>query len=515
MSASLNLPGPVVTESPAHQGASQGEGAPISQVVALSPTATRTPSPVPTPTPKRADAPAPPGANAEASAPTGDPISLSTYWTRIHELMFVPAIDNLTPLPVAKRNDPLFGVANALSTGSAPAPVLRGMGASVDRIEVRWDMLEPTPGVFDFKEMDETFKLNSDLDFSVLAVVDGTPQWAVAPGWPHGNSPPMGLDQPAFLANGNVNPDNLWASFVSVVATRYSKHIAAWEIWNEPDTPDFWNGTPAQYARLLTVAHDVLARLEPDAPVLVGGLAIGDDVFLSDVVSTLCPAGPCPHAFPRAIAWHVYNNPQDIPRLVTLTRAIMQEHNVTPEVWITESNVPVIDPQAPADAVDGPDAVTLEQQAAFVLQAYVLARETGVHTLVIYRASDVADRGHYWGLLRHNFSARPALFAFRAAAQWLSGTRPLGVAQPSPGVTVAAFCSPTRNVLVLWNSAPTAAVTMLRLRAGAQRVNAVGEAQPLQIVGGLATVALPATLPGTDVTVPLGSPVIVATQGGC
>ncbi len=430
--------------------------------------------------------------------------------------MFVPAIDNLTPLPASQRDDALFGVADALSTGDASAPVLRGMGASVDRVELRWDVLEPAPGVYDFADFDQTLKLNEQLGFTVLAVVDGSPQWAVPAGSPHGNSPPAGLDQPVYLADGTVNPANLWASFLATVVARYGTRIADWEIWNEPDTQDFWNGSPQQYARLLDVAHTVLTRREPGTHVLSGGMAFGDSVFLSQVVDALCPHGPCSDGFPRDIAWHVYDNPLDIPKLVSLTRVILQMHNVTPAVWITESNVPVIDPQAPGDAVVGPDSVTLAQQAAFVLQAYVLARQAGVHTLMVYRAADVDDRGHYWGLLRRDFTARPALLAYRTAAQWLSGTRPLGFTQSVAGVTYAAFCGSAGRVDVLWNSAPAATVVMLPYVAtGAERISIAGDVQPLDITAGLAHVVLPATAPGTTNTVPLGSPVIIASPGGC
>lgn len=450
------------------------------------------------------------------ASPGGESLPLATFWDRLRRLEYLPAIDHLQPLSPGARADPLFGVAEALGAGDAAGPVMRGMGAAVDRLELRWDQLEPAPGVYDFATLDDTLAMNDQIGFSVLAVVDGTPDWATPGTLPPGNAPPIGLDQPVFLADGAVNPNNPWAGFLATVAARYGPRIDAWEIWNEPNSNAFWNGTPSQYARLLAVAQAVLAKAAPSAPVLLGGMVSDDGVFLGAVAAALCPAGPCAGVFPPAVAWHVYDNPADIARLAGLTRRLLQPYAVAPEVWITEANVPVDDPQAPDDAVVGQDAVSLNGQAAFVLQAYALARLAGVHTMVIYRASDVDDQGHYWGLLRGDGSARPALLAYRTAAQRLGGTRAIGLSHPQSGVSVAQFCGDGNRVAVAWNDTTARVdVAIPAVAARADAVDAADAAVPLTPVQGAWRVALPPATAPTALTVALGLPTLVVQAGDC
>jgi polysaccharide biosynthesis protein PslG len=390
------------------------------------------------------------------------------------------------------------------------------MGAAVDRLELRWDQLEPSPGIYDFTALDDTLAMNDQIGFSVLAVVDGTPSWATPGTLAPGNAPPIGLDQPVFLAGGDLNPTNPWAGFLATVAARYGTRIRAWEIWNEPNSNVFWNGTPDQYARLLAVAQTVLAKAAPAAPVLVGGMVSDDGAFLGAVAAARCAAGPCAGVFSPAVAWHVYDNPADIVRLASLTRRLLQAYTVTPEVWITEANVPVDDPQAPDDAIVGQDAVSLNRQAAFVLQAYTLARLAGVRTLVIYRASDVDDQGHYWGLLRNDGSARPALLAYRTAAQWLGGTRAMGLGHPLSGVSIAQFCGDGKRVAVAWNDTTARVnVAIPASAASAVQVDATGVAQALTAAQGAWQVSLPPATAATAFTVALGRPTLVVQADGC
>ena len=43
-----------------------------------------------------------------------------------------------------------------------------------------------------------------------------------------------------------------------------------WEVWNEPDIPDFWNGTPAQFNELYLRSYTVLRSVLGSSPVIAG-----------------------------------------------------------------------------------------------------------------------------------------------------------------------------------------------------------------------------------------------------
>ncbi|RYE91638.1 MAG: hypothetical protein EOO75_08440 [Myxococcales bacterium] len=103
---------------------------------------------------------------------------------------------------------------------------------------------------------------------------------------------PRNLYEPIWLPDGEVNPDNHWASFVARVATTYGPYLRTYEVWNEPDqvggnwqaTLDWdtsppkpsdllwWNDTIFAYVRALRVAHEVIHKLDPDGQVALGGI---------------------------------------------------------------------------------------------------------------------------------------------------------------------------------------------------------------------------------------------------
>lgn len=440
-----------------------------------------------------------------AAVPTA---TLEEFWERYRALTHSPVLDHLAILPADRRDDPLFGINDALTMEDASTAILRGAGASIDRVEVRWDEVEPAPGVYQFERLDRLVQLAERWNYTILAVVDGAPAWAVERSTNVGAGPPRDLGAPPFRPDGTVNPLNPWAAFLATVARRYGSRIAAWEIWNEPNFRDFWHGSPAEYARLLQVARATLQVSAPGATVLVGGMVEDDGAFLQAVLATLCPRGSCASAPFDGVAWHVYGNPADVLAVTRLTRALLAPYHCTAPVWITEANVAVDDPRAPGDALVGPDAVSLSQQAAFVAQVYGLARAAEVRTVAIYRASDVDEDRHYWGLLRDDLSGRPSFFAYHTAARWLAHTRLVQLSHLPGAVTRVQLQSATQEVDVLWTD-ETRPVTVRIVAPFPHALlgGATGETQPIDAVGGVFSITLPPAPPRRPPTAPLAEPV--------
>ncbi len=480
------------------------------------PTVEPTPSPVPlpptiVPTPMPSPTRPPPDPTALATPSPRPTVTLEEFWNRLRAFEYHSVLDQLPILPAGRRNDPLFGVNNALSAEDATAPILHGLGASLDRLEIRWDEVEPSPGEFQFDRLDGLLHNAERWHISVLAVVDGAPAWAVDGKERVGAGPPKGLDKPALLPDGKPNPENPWAYFLWTVSKRYGDRITAWEIWNEPNFRDYWRGTPEDYALLVQVGRQVLHQTSPKVPVLIGGMVEDDGSFLRAVEQRLCPTAPCPSPPFDGVAWHIYGNPADLLSVVDQTRSILAAYRVQATIWVTEANVAVDDPQTPGALITGPDEVSLEQQAAFVLQLYALARAVDVRTVAIYRAEDV-DEGRYWGLLRANLTARPALFAYRTAADWISHTQFVKLSHPAPEVTRVELRRPGQSVSVIWTDSttpvqievPTASTTgtLVQFTGAATEIHASHQAF---------RVSLPAAPPRRPATAPLALPVILVT----
>jgi hypothetical protein len=492
--------------------------APIPSVVPSPsvPTVAPTPSPlpprpsiVPTSTPFPTRPPADPTA-----VPTPRPtptITLEEFWARLRQLEYHSVLDQLPVLPPGRRDDPLFGINDALSAEDATAPIMHGLGASLDRVEIRWDEIEPSPGEFRFDRLDGLVQNAERWHISVLAVVDGAPAWAVDGKERVGAGPPKGLDKPALLPGGKANPENPWAFFLWTVSKRYGSRIAAWEIWNEPNFRDYWRGTPEDYALLFQIGRQVLHQTSPKAPVLIGGMVEDDGGFLRTVVQRLCPTAPCPSPPFDGVAWHIYGNPGDLLGIVDQTRSTLGPYRVQPTIWVTEANVAVDDPQTPGALITGPDEVSLEQQAAFVLQLYALARAVDVRTVAIYRAEDV-DEGRYWGLLRANLTARPALFAYRTAADWISHAQFVKLSHPAPEVTRVELRRPGQSISVIWTDSTTPVqIEVPTASSTGTLVQFTGAATEIHASQQTFRISLPVAPPRRPATAPLALPVILVT----
>lgn len=94
-----------------------------------------------------------------------------------------------------------------------------------------------------------------------------------------------------------------WESFVSVVADQF---IAGYlsgiiEIWNEPDIPEFWDGTNEQYSELYRRAYSVLrSKLGPNQPIAGPSFAFYNKAVITSFLD-YCLANGCEV---NSLAWH-------------------------------------------------------------------------------------------------------------------------------------------------------------------------------------------------------------------
>jgi hypothetical protein len=102
---------------------------------------------------------------------------------------------------------------------------------------------------------------------------------------------PSKLYEPITLPNGDINPNNPWASYVYKTVSMYKEWVDIWQVWNEPDwTADYnvtltwdtqapqandlprWNGSIFEYVRLLRVTTEAARKANPKAKIALGGL---------------------------------------------------------------------------------------------------------------------------------------------------------------------------------------------------------------------------------------------------
>ena len=197
----------------------------------------------------------------------------------------------LPPPPVTPRAIEEFGASvNRLfndrtyntSQIGAQLEALRSTGATVARADALWEWAEPDRPVadvhrYDWSSDDQIAGALAAHGLRWLPIIDYAPPWAAAdPGQLH--SPPASpSDYAAYaaaLAARYGAGGTFWRSHPGLSA----EPVRTYEIWNEPDTRNFWfpSPDPAAYAAIYSAARDAIKSYDPTAQVIVGGLVLAE-----------------------------------------------------------------------------------------------------------------------------------------------------------------------------------------------------------------------------------------------
>jgi hypothetical protein len=105
-------------------------------------------------------------------------------------------------------------------------------------------------------------------------------------------------------------------------------------------------------------------------------------------------------------------------------RDILDQRNMKKPIWIGESNV------IPHDDVKnalpaGQFRASLDQQAAYIIQAMAMAVAAGVERYAVYKATDekAENATELWGLIRNDGSTKPAYVAYQVGTTYFASVK--------------------------------------------------------------------------------------------
>ncbi len=391
--------------------------------------------------------------------------------------------------------DPRFGAVEAFWAPNEAA----ALGIGWERILFYWSQLQPF-GPEDWNTLhvaDEWLAEARNQGRTVVGLLKNTPTWATDSGYAAGV--PRGLYLPAD------DPANLWAAYVRKVTSYYGpRGVNHWIIWNEPDiAPNVYGhefgGSIEDYYQLLKTAYQVIKQVDPSATVHLGGLTYWHDPsflrrFLRVVVAD--PEAAANNFFFDVISLHIYFRPETVPLIVSNAFGVQREVGITPfkAVWINETNArPSMDPEWPVQVQAF--HVDLEQQAWYIVQAYALGFYSGAARIAVYKLVDInmSPGDESWGLVRpHDFSKRPAYFAYQNTIKYLSGfSYPLQREQTT-NYTIVSFPRQQGLTRVLWARNPMpVSINVPALAVGGMLINPITDEKiPVMAVNGFYSVNL-------------------------
>jgi hypothetical protein len=268
---------------PAAQGPAVSEPLPAAMrppSAAASSLATDTPTPtstLETPTTTPTSTPTP---TLEASTPTP-----TTTVTPTQVLAYLPV------LMYAPTAMPVYGMhLEVFLTDTQTIQYAQAAGMHWMHTRIKWADVEPentTPEYYHWADYDARLQAAANAGFNNIAILLCNPSWA------------------ATLPGGNIDkvPLSEFTEFVAATVTRYKDppyNVKYWEIYNEPDNTwlkyaqlDWWGNwghDAAGYVQILQAAYNTIKSIDPQAQVLLGGLAY--DWFTDDT-----PPGPFARSF--------------------------------------------------------------------------------------------------------------------------------------------------------------------------------------------------------------------------
>jgi O-antigen ligase len=169
------------------------------------------------------------------------------------------------PQPIAYPDLPRWGVNVALEQYDDVAlqqnlEKIRAVNFAWVRQTFPWAKIEPERGKFEWATWDRI--VNALGETKLIAVLDTSPAWSQ----PH---PPT-----AQPKDPPLNPAD-FAHFAAEFARRYGDRVDYYQIWDEPNLGDRWNGEvdAAAYAEMLRQAREAILAIDPHAVILLAGLA--------------------------------------------------------------------------------------------------------------------------------------------------------------------------------------------------------------------------------------------------
>jgi len=190
-----------------------------------------------------------------------------------------PAIEPRIGSPI------LFGFADSSAVAPFPgaatpqklAALEAAAGGEIARLSIRWDRVERHPPnlilghSYDWSLYAPQIEAFRAQGIATVAVIIDAPKWANdnAPACqsPDTTCPP----EPAHVAD--------FGSFAAALVERFNgQGLGAVEVWNEPNLELLWNTAsgpdPARFATLFATARTAIRAVDPDLPVIVGGLTV-------------------------------------------------------------------------------------------------------------------------------------------------------------------------------------------------------------------------------------------------
>jgi hypothetical protein len=425
------------------------------------------------------------------------------FWRRVVVLALLAGVlasagppDSVHGAPAAADpRERFFGAVQSIYNPDRAAQA----GVQWERLIFPWSLIQKNgPNTWsDGYFTDQQIAQEAARGIDVVGLATYTPQWATST-----PKNPRPTNVPANLYKPFDDPQNAWGQFMFKLAQRYAGQINTWVVWNEPDMYSdsiayTWDGSITDLYQLVKVASQAVKKANPAARIALPGMTYwwdkegGRPLYLARFLEAAShdPTAAAHGDYFDIVVLHQYSNPLNTYAALRVFQRALAVYGLDRPIWVGESNVAPDDD--PTGAIGPAFHATLDQQAAYIIQAFALARAAGAERMSIYKLVDerAEGPGELYGLVRNDGSIRPAFSAFQTAVRYMSSPTSAvytwdGASEPPTDDQITRLLqSNAKRTQWVW----PAAVNRVTLERGAERVSVVWNAS-----NKLATAHIPA-----------------------
>jgi hypothetical protein len=194
---------------------------------------------------------------------------------------------------------------------------------------VSWADLEPARNEWHFDRLDRLVQIAAEHNSELVLPLAYTPPWASSRPNEKSASGRLGVAAPPMTPGD-------WSDYVRKVVTRYRGRIQYYELWNEPNDPEFYSGDIKTLVRLGDDAYRIIKAIDPHAQVLSPAM-MGSGPGVRRLDAYLRAGGISSFDI---VSYHFYvtpNEPEAMLKTVAEVRSVMKENGISGvPIWTTE-----------------------------------------------------------------------------------------------------------------------------------------------------------------------------------
>lgn len=350
-------------------------------------------------------------------------------------------------------------------------------GLGFVRLDFTWSDIERQPGKYDFSVQEKLIDTLGEQDIRVLAILDYNNRLYDKSGGPLQTGPYTDEMRQAF------------ARFAGAAAARFKGRGVIWEVWNEPNNPEFWKPEPNvdEYMKLATVTIAAIRQVDAEVGIFAPGITtfpLNLDVW--NFLKRSFELGLLEHI--DGVSIHPYRDkpPETVDIDYQRLRSLIEQY-----MPASKKSIPIISSEwgYPIETV-----VSEDLQAALLVRQFLFNSTHDIPLSIWYDWQDGKNSQnplYNFGLVTWDDQPKPAYLAVKTLTSELRDFRFVKRLSLSSGDDFALlFASGQIQKLVLWTTGNPHSVNLPVDTPTTKVVSMIGETKEITAMDGIVVMDL-------------------------